>query len=91
MRRVKLYSVATPPTSGPEIYALESNDGGEEWYSTCMVRSVDYEVFNMAAGGETDEGQWNDPLYGWYGNGCHDFDKLKISADDGVDWYHVQQ
>ena len=55
-----------------------------------MLRSLDYEVFNMAAGGEADEDQWrDDPLYGWYGNGCHDFDKLKISADDGVDWYHV--
>ena len=29
-----------------------------------MLRSLDYEVFNMAAGGEADEDQWrDDPLY----------------------------
>ena len=91
VRRVKLYSIATPPISGPEIYELESNEDGEEWYSTCMVRSVDYEVFNMAVGDEAEGEEWkSDPLYGWYGNISHDFDKVKISADDDVDWYHVR-
>eukprot|EP00435_Cladocopium_sp_Y103_P046207 s2986_g13.t1 len=92
VRRVKLYNVATPPNSGPEIFELESIADVEEWYSTCMVRSVDYEVFNMATGDEADGGEeWrDDPLYGWYGNIGHDFDKVKSSADDDVDWYHVR-
>eukprot|EP00435_Cladocopium_sp_Y103_P000040 s2725_g1.t1 len=91
IRRVKLYNVATPPLSGPEIYELDSNADVDEWYSACMVR-LDYEVFNMAAGDEADGGEeWKqDPLYVWYGNICHDFDKVKCSADDDVDWYHVR-
>ena len=57
-----------------------------------MVKAVDYEVYNLGAGDEAgDDGVWrDDPLYGWYGNTGHDFDKVKISADDGVDWYHVR-
>jgi hypothetical protein len=45
IRRVKLYEVATPPISSPV----------EEWFSTCMVTDIAYDVFSLESCDEMDE------------------------------------
>ena len=91
-RRVKLYNVATPPITTPECFEMESVDGEEEWFSTCMVKSVDVEWFSMD-GGEIDEpyNQCNEnALYQWYGDCNHQFDRLHVSKEEIMDRYHVR-
>ena len=69
VRQVKLYNVVTPPTSGPEIYELDSNAGEQDWYSACMVMDKTYEVYSLDGCDDVDEPQldWSqDPLFCWY-------------------------
>eukprot|EP00435_Cladocopium_sp_Y103_P057451 s1590_g19.t1 len=89
IRRVKLYNVATPPASSPEIFELESSNGeAEEWFSTSFP-----EVLTLDGDGEIEEPNtsWkDDALFQWYDDCNHEFDKLQIDKDSGVDWYHIR-
>ena len=80
---MKLYEVATPPISSPV----------EEWFSTCMVTDIAYEVFSLESCDEMDEPNMDglkDPLYGWCGDCSHDFDQLQVDKKDDVDRYHIR-
>lgn len=83
VRRVKLYNVATPPQSVPEIYELNS-DEEFEWSSVRMV------TYDMSENDASEEGVWKeDSLFQWYDKVNHAMDRYHGEVVE-VDRYHIR-